>query len=124
MDSRIAEVEQMIVACNARTESLREQSARAIRRWNAVFKTVDMIRDRAQPQASGKHAAPVCVACGAPLRPGVNFCRHCGTPAGPSGNPQTSPLPNAVMEKRCVCGQEIVPDAHFCRYCGRPVDGV
>jgi len=69
-------------------------------------------------------AAPVCLSCGASLRPGARFCPACGQPAPTASPPSLTgkgagglgPAPACVH-----CSAPIRPGAKFCRACGQPV---
>jgi len=65
---------------------------------------------------SAAYGEPRCVACGAPLGPGEQFCGECGGPAVASGSP-----PSAVASGYCArCGAPRASGDAFCGRCGAP----
>lgn len=74
-----------------------------------------VVSKRIQPTTDT--AKMLCGKCGTELKPGVKFCKHCGTRV----ELQAHAVPQPEAAKLCVCGANIVPGAKFCRKCGKPI---
>lgn len=77
-----------------------------------------------EPPVAPPPLAPVCLSCGALLRPGARFCPVCGQSVPAASPPSLAgkgagglgPAPTCVH-----CSAPIRPGAKFCRACGQPV---
>lgn len=62
-----------------------------------------------------------CSACRAELKPGAQFCPHCGARQTPAAAP--APADPQSPESTCpACGHPLKPGARFCGACGQALD--